>query len=104
MALAYQTNPTLQAERAQLRATDEEYPQAEAGLRPTVSGAASYTYQNQRVSETGLPGFGVSGGGESGVVQVTQPLYTGGRAAAQIDAAQADVVAARENLQRTHEG
>lgn len=104
IALAYQTNPTLQAERAQLRATDEEYVQAEAGLRPTVNGSGSYSYQNQQVSETGTPGFNVSGGGESGAISVSQPLYTGGRASAQIDAAQADIIAERENLRRTEQG
>jgi outer membrane protein len=103
IALAYQTNPTLQAERAQLRATDEEYVQAESGLRPTVSGSGSYSYQSQQVGETGVPSFNAAGVGESGVVQVTQPLYTGGRAAAQIDAAQADIIAERENLRRTEQ-
>ena len=33
---AYQTNPTLQAERARLRAVDEEVPAALAGWQPTV--------------------------------------------------------------------
>ena len=103
IALAYQTNPTLQAERAQLRATDEEYVQAEAGLRPTVSGSGSYTYSNQQIGQTGAPTFNAAGGGESGTVQVTQPLYTGGKASAQIDAAQADIVAERENLRRTEQ-
>ena len=41
IALAYETNPTLQAERAQLRATDEEYPQAASALRPTVGASAA---------------------------------------------------------------
>src|SRR5579864_4378093 len=72
IALAYQTNPTLQAERAQLRVTDEEYVQAEAGLRPTVGASGSYTYESQQISETGTPSFKAAGGGEQGVVQVTQ--------------------------------
>lgn len=40
MAAAYQFNPKLDAERARLRATDEEVPRAEAGYRPTVIGQA----------------------------------------------------------------
>jgi outer membrane protein TolC len=71
IALAYQTNPTLQAERAQLRATDEEYVQAEAGLRPQVTGSGSYTYSDQKIGETGTPSFSAAGGGESAVVQLT---------------------------------
>jgi outer membrane protein len=104
VTLAYQTNPTLQAERAQLRATDEEYPQAEAGLRPTLSGSGSYTYSDQQIGETGTPTFNAAGGGESAVVQVTQPLYTGGKVSAEINAARADIVAERENLRRTEQG
>ena len=44
LAEAYSNNPTLQAARAQLRATDEGVPQALAGWRPTVvvSAAAGY--------------------------------------------------------------
>jgi outer membrane protein len=101
IALAYQTNPTLQAERAQLRVIDEEYAQAQAGLRPTIGVSGSYTYQDGQVSETGQPDFKLSGGGESGTISVTQPLYTGGLTSAKIDAAHADILAERENLRRT---
>ena len=38
MAKAYGTNPTLTAERAQLRVIDENLPQAQALRRPTVTG------------------------------------------------------------------
>jgi outer membrane protein len=100
VTLAYETNPTLQAERAQLRAVDEEYVQAEAGLRPQLSASGSYTYESGQVSETGLPTFNASGGGETGVISVTQPLYTGGKASAGIDAAHADILAEREALRR----
>ena len=103
IALAYQTNPTLQAERAQLRATDEEYPQAASALRPTVGASAAYTYTDASVTETGSPNIKLTGGGEQGGLQITQPLYTGGRASAQIDAAHADILAERENLRRTEE-
>src|SRR4051812_20966586 len=43
IALAYQTNPTLQAQRATQRALDENYVQARTGLRPTASVQASLT-------------------------------------------------------------
>src|SRR3990170_5422870 len=42
---AYQTNPKLDAERAKLRATDEDVSRAEAGYRPTVQGAADIGHQ-----------------------------------------------------------
>ena len=44
LAAAYANNPTLQAARARMRATDENVPQALAGWRPTVTlqGRAGY--------------------------------------------------------------
>ena len=41
LALAYDGNPTLAAQRAELRATNEEVPQALAGYRPTVTAQGS---------------------------------------------------------------
>ena len=40
LAQAYAGNPTLEAARAQLRATDERVPEALSGWRPTVIGQA----------------------------------------------------------------
>ena len=42
LALAYNNNPTLQSQRAALRATDELVPQALSNYRPTLTGSASY--------------------------------------------------------------
>ncbi|HVN00650.1 MAG TPA: TolC family outer membrane protein [Caulobacteraceae bacterium] len=97
IALAYESNPTLQGQRAQLRATDEEYVQAHAGYRPTASATADYTYDN---NQAGVLGPTVSNT-TAGAITVTQPLYTGGRVAAQVDAAKADILAGREALRRT---
>src|ERR1700723_175014 len=45
---AYQNNPSLNAQRATLRATDENVPQALSGYRPKLSVTATggYNYQN----------------------------------------------------------
>ena len=106
IVLAYETNPTLQAQRATQRATDEEYVQAEAGLRPTVGATATVTYDNNQLNELaelGLPGASGPQISESsqGALQVTQPLYTGGRVTGAIDSARADILAGRETLRRT---
>ncbi len=42
--LAYQSNPTLQSERAQLRAIDETYTQARAAYGPSASVSVSHQY------------------------------------------------------------
>lgn len=96
IALAYQTNPTLQAQRAQLRALDETYVQARQGYRPTLDLGGSATYNND------TPGiFGrTEGETNSGTIGLTlsQPLYNGGRTANAVSAAEADILAGREDL------
>ena len=45
---AYQNNPSLNAQRASLRSTDENVPQALSGYRPKISATATggYNYSN----------------------------------------------------------
>src|SRR5262245_46258428 len=45
MQSTYKTNPRLDAERARLRATDEEVARAHAGYRPQISGSADMSHQ-----------------------------------------------------------
>src|SRR5438128_58162 len=48
LAAAYDSNPTLQAQRANQRALDETYVQARSGWRPTLSATGSFAYQEVR--------------------------------------------------------
>ena len=103
--LAYDTNPTLQAQRAQLRSTDEVYVQARAGYRPTISATAQGFWQWQRIGKPSCTVFGCGDSSPetnqgSAVLNVTQPIYTGGRATAQVRTAEARVLAGREDLRR----
>ena len=55
---AYQNNPQLNAQRAQVRSTDENVPQALSGYRPRVAltGSAGYQYTDtQTNSGSGVP-------------------------------------------------
>src|SRR5580692_7662427 len=45
LGVAYETNPQLDADRASLRATDENVAQANAGWRPTLNAGGTYGYQ-----------------------------------------------------------
>lgn len=90
IALAYQTNPTLQGQRASQRALDESVVQARTGLRPTVSVSGDASWSEREGSDT----VGSSGAGLS----VSQPIYTGGRVSSGISAARADVLTGREGL------
>ena len=69
MIMAYQNNPTLQAERANLRASDEAVPQALSGWRPNVAIVGSGGYNAS--SGTGVAGV-KQRGLYSGDLQVTQ--------------------------------
>jgi len=92
IALAYQTNPTLQTQRAQLRVLDESYVQARAGFRPNVSISADASYQDSAGRE----------GDSSGVsLSASQPLYTGGRVSSAVTAAQGAILSGRESLRQT---
>jgi len=42
LGTAYETNPVLAAQQAQLRAIDEQVAQADAGWRPTINAQGSY--------------------------------------------------------------
>ena len=114
IALAYQTNPNLLAQRANQRALDESVVQARAGLRPQVSASGSVGYSRvwaPNTSVTGttdLDGDGfpdttvIRGDSESDTadvgVSLSQNIWTGGRTSLAIDAALANVLAGRENL------
>ena len=106
IALAYQTNPTLRAKRAELQSSDETYVQAQAGFGPQVSINAQYGYQDARVqhpSSLFVQGGATdyrAGTGQADLSAV-QPVYTGGALRAQERGAGAGVLAAREALRYT---
>jgi outer membrane protein len=95
IALAYQTNPSLQQQRATQRANDESVVQAKTAFRPTASLSADVT--GSRTDPSGS-GAHVDTAGSGATLSVSQTLYTGGRASANLTAAESDVFAARENL------
>src|SRR5262252_4242311 len=49
---AYQNNPQLNAQRAQVRSTDEQVPQALSGYRPTISVTANAATQYSDTLQT----------------------------------------------------
>jgi outer membrane protein len=100
LALAYQSNPTLQSQRALLRQTDEGYVQARAGFRPTLS-ASSSTSWSQSAATTG--GGYVDRSATGVTLSASQPLYTGGRTSAAIDVAEATILAGRQTLRLTEQ-
>jgi outer membrane protein len=103
---AYQNNPQLNAQRAQVRSTDENVPQALSGYRPKVAVTASAGYQYTDSNTT-------SGGSQNTIVRtefhgtnpprsagltVSQTLYNGQQTANKTRAAESQVSGAREGL------
>jgi len=98
LARAYQNNPQLNAQRAQVRSTDENVPQALSGYRPTVKVSADVGYQY--TEETFGPQGGIHGTQvpRSVGLTATQTLYNGNRTGNQTRAAEGQVFGAREAL------
>jgi len=101
LALAYQHNPTLEAARARLRATDEKVAVARSGWRPSIdavggAGMARQNFQNWTQGTQNLSPRDV------GVV-ITQPVFRGFRTVAGEDSAQAQVNAQRSALREAEQ-
>jgi outer membrane protein len=103
---AYQNNPQLNAQRASVRATDENVPQALSGYRPKVAltASAGIAYTDETLT---------SGGNASALVRtqihgenapnavgltVTQNVFNGNQTANRTRAAESQVSGAREGL------
>lgn len=103
---AYQNNPQLNAQRASVRATDENVPQALSGYRPrvAVTGSAGYQYTDTNTT---------AGGSATTIVRtethganpprsigatVSQTLFNGQQTANKTRAAESQVSGAREAL------
>jgi len=115
LVLAYQNNPSLNAQRAAVRAIDEGVPQALAGYRPRVTASGSVGSQYWDTTTRQLP-FVPSTTNTSpythlsgqmtpygGGVTVTQTLYNGFQTANRTRQAEGQVQSARESLRTTEQ-
>jgi outer membrane protein len=101
IALAYQTNPTLQQQRAQQRVLDEGAVQARAGLRPEVDVGLSVSGSDGGQQTDFFGGRSTNANttfSYTGQIGVGQTLYAGGRVARAVQAADADILQGREQL------
>ncbi len=103
---AYQNNPQINAQRALVRATDENVPQALSGYRPRISATANYgaQYIDSKSTTTTSSGAPVttnqSGWNDPRSVggTLTQTLYNGFQTGNRTRQAESQVSAARETL------
>jgi outer membrane protein len=98
LARAYGNNPTLNSQRASVRATDENVARAKSGYRPQVNASADagrtfteFERPGQRSSTERLTPRGVG-------VQIDQSIFNGFRTENSVRQAESSVFGARENL------
>ena len=95
LSQAYETNPTLQAQRAYLRAVDENVAIAKSGYRPSVSLNGSYTDNNTDVKNSvGNP----DGDQYSYSARISQPLFNGLQTMNSVKSADSLVLSEQNNL------
>lgn len=100
LVMAYTTNPTLQAARAQQRAVDEGVPIARSAGLPSLSGTATYSELVERSSDDPRAperNFDAS-------VNLGMPIYAGGGIRNSIRAAKTRVAAGQADLRAVESG
>ena len=97
IAAAYQSNPNIQAQRAAMRALDENYTQARAayGLQASASVSENYGWEKGVLQNSGDEATS-----QTTTLSLSQALYTNGRYAARLAGVQAQIKASRESLRR----
>jgi outer membrane protein len=103
---AYQNNPQLNAQRAQVRSIDENVPQALSGYRPrvAVTASAGYQYLDTNTTAGGTPTVIVrteihgANAPRSAGLTVSQTLFNGQQTANRTRAAESQVSGSREAL------
>lgn len=103
LSRAYQSNPTLNAQRANVRATDENVPRAKAGFRPRINANAeisgTVTDSNPDRGRASTARSGSQGVG----LQVDQTIFNGFRTENAVRQAESGVLGARETLRNNEQ-
>jgi len=97
LARAYGNNPTLNAQRANTRATDENVPRAKAGWRPRVTGTADAGLTYAESTTAGVTREQVTRPRGAGVT-IDQTLFNGNRTSNSVRQAESSTMSARETL------
>ncbi len=102
LAQTYDSNPTLQAERAYLRSVDENVALAKSDYRPNIYLSGGYRDGENKIKK------GVGNGGDynnlSGSANISQPIFSGFSTVNTVKAADRAVKAAQNNLANIEQG
>lgn len=107
---AYSGNPTLNAQRASVRAVDENVPQARAGYRPRITASADI---GASINDAEIPARASSSPYHTSLktrlaprgagVQITQNIFDSGKTRNSISQSESQVLGARETLRNTEQ-
>jgi len=100
---AYQHNPRLMAERARVREIDENYVQAQAAGRFTISGNLSVGESRTETPPSPFGGGVFNATPHSAQLSIVQPLYQGGRIKGLKAQAKAGILSARQGLRNAEQ-
>ena len=106
LAQAYRNNPQLNAQRASLRAVDENVSQALAGYRPHVTGSIDSGYQHYESHTLSAAGYVITNTNISprgGTVGLVQNVFNGERTGNSTRQAESQILAGRETLRNTEQ-
>lgn len=101
LSSAYRYNPRLDAERARLRATDEEVARAMSGYRPIITGNADINHVHTNTRPDSLGEGSTNPKGYS--VDLVQPIFSGFQTVNAVSEQEANVRAGRETLRDTEQ-
>ncbi|MCO5093314.1 TolC family outer membrane protein [Bosea sp. (in: a-proteobacteria)] len=110
LARAYSANPTLNAQRASVRATDENVPQAKAGYRPRITASADI---GASITDAQIPAFATASpyhnrvtsrlGPRGAGVQIDQNIFDSGKTRSAVSQSESQVLGARATLRNTEQ-
>lgn len=100
LTMAYNSNPTLEAARAQQRAVDAGVPIAKSAALPSLSGTATFT----EFAKLSTPSVGAPDRSLDATATLGVPLYAGGAIRNSIRAAKTRVEAGRADLRSAESG
>lgn len=103
LATTYQTNPEILAQRAALRAADENVNSAKGAWRPNVSATLSTGFTQVEAETNGVTTVDDSSAPQAAALTISQPIFTGGAGDAAVDGAEAGVQAQRAAMFSTEQ-
>lgn len=97
IAIAYRTNPNILAQRAAMRALDENYVQARATYAPRIEATITEGYGWRKPH---YATHGAEGTSQTNQLTLSQTIYSHGRLASRLGGVEAEIRASRESLRQ----